>query len=131
MNNIEAFETNKALSNVKVAKKGEKVFAQNSTTNKVEDTQTQTLTQSIKKNTEENQEKIIEQLQQATDELNEQMDKLNTNIAFAFSDETERLYIQVLEKDTGKLIREFPSEKARALAGYLKNAVGLLFDKES
>lgn len=59
------------------------------------------------------------------------MDLLNTNIAFDFSDEIDRLYLRVLEKNTGKLIREFPSEEARALAGYFRNAVGLLFDKES
>lgn len=72
-----------------------------------------------------------EQLKELASELNKQMDLLNTNIAFDFSDEIDRLYLRVLEKNTGKLIREFPSEEARALAGYFRNAVGLLFDKES
>lgn len=72
-----------------------------------------------------------QQLKELASELNKQMDLLNTNIAFDFSDEIDRLYLRVLEKNTGKLIREFPSEEARALAGYFRNAVGLLFDKES
>lgn len=125
---IDAIEASKSLSVKAVKSKNERSYSQSSVENKLKDTQTATLTQAIENDTEE---KLVKQLQQATNELNEQMDRLNTNIAFAFSDETERLYIRVLEKDTGKLIREFPSEKARALAGYLKSAVGLLFDKES
>ena len=89
------------------------------------------LVQNAQRLEEDTKEQGAEQLKQLTKELNEQMDLLNTNIAFGFSDETERLYLRVLEKDTGKLIREFPSEDARALAGYFRNAVGLLFDKES
>lgn len=89
------------------------------------------LVQNAKKLEEDTREQGVEQMKQLTKELNEQMDLLNTNIAFSFSDETEMLYLRVLEKDTGKLIREFPSEDARALAGYFRNAVGLLFDKES
>ena len=89
------------------------------------------LVQNAQRLEEDTKEQGAEQLKQLTKELNEQMDLLNTNITFGFSDETERLYLRVLEKDTGKLIREFPSEEARALAGYFRNAVGLLFDKES
>lgn len=77
------------------------------------------------------EEQGTQQLKELASELNKQMDLLNTNIAFDFSDEIDRLYLRVLEKNTGKLIREFPSEEARALAGYFRNAVGLLFDKES
>ena len=89
------------------------------------------LVQNARKLEEDTKEQGSEQLKQLAKELNAQMDLLNTNIAFDFSDETERLYLRVLEKDTGKLIREFPSEDARALAGYFRNAVGLLFDEES
>lgn len=125
---INAIEASKSVSVKAVKNKSERNSSQSVVENKLKNAQAETLTQAIEKDTEK---KLVKQLQQATDELNQQMEKLNTNIAFAFSDETERLYIRVLEKDTGKLIREFPSEQARALAGYLKNAVGLLFDKES
>ena len=87
--------------------------------------------QNAQKLSEEQQEQSTQQLKELASELNKQMDLLNTNIAFDFSDEIDRLYLRVLEKNTGKLIREFPSEEARALAGYFRNAVGLLFDKES
>lgn len=91
----------------------------------------ESLVQNAQKLSEEQQEQGTQQLKELASELNEQMDLLNTNIAFDFSDEIDRLYLRVLEKNTGKLIREFPSEEARALAGYFRNAVGLLFDKES
>lgn len=127
---IEAIEATKSVNLKAVKSKSDTTATQNSVTSKVEEVQTPTLTEAIEQTTEEKEEQR-EQLRQATNELNRQMNILNTNIAFAFSDETERMYIQVLAKDTGELIREFPIEQVRALTGYLKNAVGLLFDKES
>ena len=91
----------------------------------------ESLVSNAQKLADEQQEQGTQQLRELASELNKQMDLLNTNIAFDFSDEIDRLYLRVLEKNTGKLIREFPSEEARALAGYFRNAVGLLFDKES
>lgn len=127
---IEAIEASKSVSLKAVKSKGDKVAPLNLTSNKVEEVQMPSLVQAVEQNAESAQEQR-EQVQQATAELNKQMNILNTNIAFALSDETERMYIQVLAKDTGELIREFPIEQVRALTGYLKNAVGLLFDKES
>lgn len=127
---IEAIEASKSVSLKAVKSKGDKVAPLNLTSNKVEEVQMPSLVQAVEQNAESAQERR-EQIQQATAELNKQMNILNTNIAFALSDETERMYIQVLAKDTGELIREFPIEQVRALTGYLKNAVGLLFDKES
>lgn len=91
----------------------------------------ESLVQNAQKLSEKQQEQGTQQLKELASELNKQMDLLNTNIAFDFSDEIDRLYLRVLEKNTGKLIREFPSEEARALTGYFRNAIGLLFDKES
>ncbi len=127
---IEAIEASKSVSLKAVKSKGDKVAPLNLTSSKVEEVQMSSLVQAVEQNAESAQEQR-EQVQQATAELNKQMNILNTNIAFALSDETERMYIQVLAKDTGELIREFPIEQVRALTGYLKNAVGLLFDKES
>lgn len=127
---IEAIEASKSVSLKAVRSKGDKVAPLNLTSSKVEEVQMPSLVQAVEQNAESAQERR-EQIQQATAELNKQMNILNTNITFALSDETERMYIQVLAKDTGELIHEFPIEQVRALTGYLKNAVGLLFDKES
>ena len=69
-------------------------------------------------------------LNQIAQNLNEQMKSLDTNIRFAYSDKIEGLYISVTEKDTGKVIRQIPSEEAMKMAEYFKNAIGLIFDKE-
>ncbi|KGI55960.1 FlaG family protein [Campylobacter sp. MIT 97-5078] len=70
-------------------------------------------------------------LNQIAQNLNEQMKSLDTNIRFAYSDEIEGLYISVTEKDTGRVIRQIPSEEAMKMAEHFKNAIGLIFDKES
>lgn len=100
-------------------------------TSDVRNTSDSALVQNAQKITEETREEQISQAKQLTEELNAHMEKLNTNIKFSFSDDTERLYVRVLEKNSGKLLREFPSEELRALAGYFKNAVGALFNEES
>ncbi|TKX28620.1 flagellar biosynthesis protein FlaG [Campylobacter sp. MIT 12-8780] len=69
-------------------------------------------------------------LNQIAQNLNEQMKSLDTNIRFAYSDKIEGLYISVTEKDTGRVIRQIPSEEAMKMAEHFKNAIGLIFDKE-
>lgn len=72
-----------------------------------------------------------ERLSKLTDELNQQMNALNTNIKFGFNSETDSMYISVTEKNTGRVIRQIPSEEAMRLTAYLKDAIGMIFDKES
>ena len=70
-------------------------------------------------------------LEQLAEQLNARMQSLNKDLRFAFSDDTEKLFIQVKERVSGKVLHEFPSEKLRELAGYyIKNAAGMLVDKE-
>lgn len=69
-------------------------------------------------------------LNDLTKSLNEQMSSLNANVKFEFNDEIGELYISVVEKDTGALIRQIPTEEAMKLKEHLKNIVGMLFDKE-
>lgn len=71
-----------------------------------------------------------DELRRTTADLNLQMEVLNTNVRFSFSEELEALIVQVTERDTGKVIRQIPSEEAMKIASYFKNAIGLLFDKE-
>lgn len=98
---------------------------------KARNTSESSLVQNAQKLTEQISEEQESDIKALADELNAHMKKLNTNIKFGFSDDTERLFVRVLEKDSGKLLREFPSEKLRELAGYFKNAVGALFNEES
>ncbi|MCD8477761.1 MAG: flagellar protein FlaG [Sulfurospirillum sp.] len=69
-------------------------------------------------------------LTQTIKELNQQMDKLETNIAFGFNDEISMMYVNVMEKSTGKTIRKIPTEEAMDLSAKMKEIVGIIFDKK-
>ncbi len=86
-------------------------------------------TSSVKEN-KQNEEQIKEALTKKIENLNQQMDILNTNIQFGFNDKIDALYVNVMEKSTGKTIRKIPSEEAMSLAEKLKEIVGMIFDKK-
>lgn len=71
------------------------------------------------------------QQQGVSEKLNEQMDSLDTNVRFGYSDKIGSMYISVTEKSTGREIRQIPSEEAMRLAEYFRDVIGMIFDKES
>ncbi|EAI7741675.1 TPA: flagella length regulator FlaG [Campylobacter jejuni] len=74
---------------------------------------------------------VSEKLADITKKLNEQMDSLDTNVRFRYSDKIGSMYISVTEKSTGREIRQIPSEEAMRLAEYFRDVIGMIFDKES
>ncbi|MBZ7942318.1 FlaG family protein [Campylobacter molothri] len=80
---------------------------------------------------DDNQQNLDAKLADITNKLNEQMDSLDTNVRFGYSDKTGSMYISVTEKSTGREIRKIPSEEAMRLAEYFKDVIGMIFDKES
>ncbi|MCZ0772021.1 FlaG family protein [Campylobacter hepaticus] len=72
-----------------------------------------------------------ERLADIVKRLNEQMESLDTNVRFGYSDKIGSMYISVTEKNTGKEIRKIPSEEAMRLAEYFRDFIGMIFDKES
>ncbi|WP_041957406.1 flagellar protein FlaG [Sulfurospirillum arsenophilum] len=69
-------------------------------------------------------------LSETVSELNKQMDLLNTNITFGYNDKINQMFINVIEKSTGKVIRKFPTEEAMSLSAKMKEIVGIIFDKK-
>lgn len=69
-------------------------------------------------------------LSETVNELNKQMDILNTNITFGYNDKINQMFINVIEKSTGKVIRKFPTEEAMSLSAKMKEIVGIIFDKK-
>ncbi|EAH5595541.1 flagellar protein FlaG [Campylobacter jejuni] len=74
---------------------------------------------------------VSEKLADITKKLNEQMDSLDINVRFGYSDKIGSMYISVTEKSTGREIRQIPSEEAMRLAEYFRDVIGMIFDKES
>lgn len=106
-------------------------------TRQVEHIQTQT--DSVQKNNQDQKvqddtklsnEEIAKQTKKATDQLNKQMEQLDTNVRFNYNDKINMMVVQVTEATTGKVIRQLPSEQAIKISEYFKESIGILFDKE-
>ncbi|NPA54851.1 MAG: flagellar biosynthesis protein FlaG [Epsilonproteobacteria bacterium] len=81
-------------------------------------------------NDEEKKNKIREELQKTVEELNKEMSPLNTDIKFKFDDKVDELVVNVIDKNTDKVIRKIPSDEALKLMEKMRELVGALFDKK-
>ena len=73
---------------------------------------------------------VTDQLSNTVKELNKQMETLDTNVTFGFNDKIDAMFVSVMEKSTGKMIRKIPTEEAMTLAERMKEIVGMIFDKK-
>ena len=78
----------------------------------------------------QDKKEIQEQLSKSVKKLNQQMDALNTNIQFGFNDKISTMYVDVMEKSSGKVIRKLPTEEAMKLAEHFKEIIGMIFDEK-
>ena len=81
--------------------------------------------------TEQNNETLSKEVKEATEKLNKQMEDLGTSIRFGYNDKIEAMYVNVMEMKTGDAALARSQEQAMKLSEYFKEAVGVLFDKES
>lgn len=77
------------------------------------------------------QKEMAKRLKEGTQVLNEQMSSLGTNLHFGFNEDAKQMFVSVTEKDTGKVVRQIPTKEALELIKHMKDAIGLIFDKES
>ncbi len=75
-------------------------------------------------------EEIKKSLDNTVKNLNKQMEELDTNVKFGFNDKIDTLFVDVMERSTGKIIRKIPSEEAMKLSERMKEIVGMIFDKK-
>lgn len=69
-------------------------------------------------------------LNKTVKDLNNQMEALETNVTFGFNDKIDTMFVSVMERSTGKMIRKIPTEEAMSLAEKMKEIVGMIFDKK-
>ena len=81
---------------------------------------------------ENNQEKqdISKKLTETVGKLNKQMDSLGTNVQFGFNDKINVMFVDVVERSTGKAIRKIPTEEAMLLSEKMQEIIGTIFDKK-
>jgi flagellar protein FlaG len=69
-----------------------------------------------------------EQAIQYVQEIQARFDKMGTNLQFSIDNSSEDVVIKITAKDSGELIRQFPSEAILQLRNQLNDLVGTLFD---
>jgi flagellar protein FlaG len=78
----------------------------------------------------QDKKEIQQQLNETVKNLNDQMESLDTNISFGFNDKIESMYVSVMERSSGKLIRKIPTEEAMKLSEHFQEIIGVIFDKK-
>ena len=68
-----------------------------------------------------NKEKLIK-------ELNDISKSLEVDIKFAYNDKINEMYVRVIDKVNGKVIRQMPTEEAIKIKESMKDFIGSLFD---
>jgi len=56
------------------------------------------------------------------------MQPLNPDIKFSFNDKVDELVVNVVDKNTDKVIRKIPSDEALRIMEKMRELVGALFD---
>lgn len=68
----------------------------------------------------------------AVEEMQRRLDALgNTKLNFRVVENPEELVVQVTDRTSGELVRQFPSEEALKLRVKLQELTGLLFDEQA
>ena len=69
-----------------------------------------------------------EQAIQYVQEIQARFDKLGTNLQFSIDNSSEDVVVKITAKDSGEVLRQFPSEAILQLRNQLNDLVGTLFD---
>jgi uncharacterized FlaG/YvyC family protein len=74
-----------------------------------------------------------EEVQKITEEINRMIsskDFANMRVELRVNEEINRVIITVYSKDNNEVVREIPCRELQNLALYLKEAIGLLYDRQ-
>ena len=75
-----------------------------------------------------NLESIRERLKEISASLNEDMTIRSKSLKFSVDESTSRVLVKVLDKESGKVIRQIPSEAILKVAHNLEALKGIIFD---
>lgn len=72
-----------------------------------------------------------EYIEELTAKIQEYLDNKNINIAFStYGGKSEKIAITVIEKKTGRVIREIPSEELQRLSIRMDELMGMILNEE-
>lgn len=75
-------------------------------------------------------EKIKESVQDAVDYFERIARENQFNLKFSVDDRSNTVIVQVIEKSSGKLIRQIPSKEILKLRQRISDLLGMIYDKE-
>lgn len=70
-----------------------------------------------------------QELDRAVDKLNQTAQIFNKQFNFSIHEETERIIVKVLNKETGEVLTEIPPEKLLDMLARIQETVGILIDE--
>ena len=65
-----------------------------------------------------------------TEELNSMAQKENLDISFGYNKKLDKVFINVVDKNSGEVIQKLPSEEAMKFAEGMHDLIGKLLDKK-
>lgn len=71
-----------------------------------------------------------EQLIKAIEKANKALEGIATSFEFSIHEKTKQIMVKVIEKESGKLIREIPPEKILDMVASMCEKAGLLIDEK-
>ena len=78
----------------------------------------------------QNAEASQKQIRKAIENLNKKMDSSNSEMQFGIHEGTQRITIKVIDKDTKKVIKEFPPEKTLDMIAKVWEMAGIMVDEK-
>ena len=74
--------------------------------------------------------KSAERLSEVIEDLNQRIESLGRNLGFRIDDKVNRSIVTVVNRDTGEVVRQIPTEVVIRVAHSIEDLKGLLFDTE-
>lgn len=68
-------------------------------------------------------------VQKLVNDLNKEVEQLETNIRFGFNDKLNGMTVSVYDKETNKILRKFPTDEAVELMVKMREINGIIFDR--
>lgn len=73
------------------------------------------------------------EMKKVVDEVQKRMDAIGSKLSFGLKEHKDihQMVVQITDKDSGKLVKQFPAEEVIQIREKLNDLIGLLFDKQA
>jgi flagellar protein FlaG len=72
------------------------------------------------------------EVKQVVEQIQGQLDSMNISLQYSvYGDNDNKIAVKVVDRDTGKIIREIPAREMQALQEKMSELVGMIFDHKT